>query len=185
LGHAEHVLPRFRYHADPAGTGSVVASEEPCACCGDRRGYVYTGPVFAEEELDGRLCPWCIADGSAHEKVDASFVDEAGVGGYGDWAQVPCSVVEEVAFRTPSFAGWQQERWFTCCNDAAVFLGRAGSKELDGRWAPALDEIRRECGMEGTDWERYRASLDRESGPTAYVFRCDHCGRFGGYSDCH
>ena len=132
------VLPRFRYHADPVGTGSIVSADRSCVCCGGKRGYVYKGPVFAEAELHGRLRRWCISDGRAHEKLKASFVDEEGVGGYGVWVQVPRSVVEEVAFRTPSFAGWQQERWFTCCNDAAVFLGPAGPAELEGSWAQRL-----------------------------------------------
>jgi uncharacterized protein CbrC (UPF0167 family) len=177
-------LPRFPYHPDPLQTGSVVPSDVPCVCCRQKRGYIYVGPVYALEELHEQLCPWCIADGSAHDRLDASFVDEGGVGGYGDWAPVPRSVVEELAFRTPSFSGWQQEKWFTCCNDAAEFLGLAGARELQGAWAPALEAIRSECALEGREWDEYRSALDRENSPTAYVFRCRHCGRYGGYSDC-
>src|SRR5579859_6777644 len=97
-------LPRSPYHPDPLQTGSVVRADVPCVCCGQKRGYIYVGPVFANEELNEQLCPWCIADGSAHERFDASFVDEDGVGGYGQWPRVPRSVVEEIAFRTPSFS---------------------------------------------------------------------------------
>ena len=34
------------------------------------------------------------------------------------------------------------------------------------------------------DWEDYFESLDAKSSPTAYVFRCLHCGALGGYCDC-
>src|SRR5579871_4660279 len=123
-------LPHFQYHPDPLATGSIVPSDTPCACCSAARGYVYVGPVYAEEELVECLCPWCIADGSAHERFNAEFVDAAGVGGHGDCDPVSPEVVEEVAFRTPGFSGWQQERWWTHCGDAAAFLGPAGWKEL-------------------------------------------------------
>ena len=65
------------------------------------------------------ICPWCIADGTAAARFGAAFTDAAGVGGYGDWDDVPPSVVDEVSQRTPGFTGWQQERWWTHCGDAA------------------------------------------------------------------
>jgi uncharacterized protein len=93
-------------------------------------------------------------------------------------------VIEEIARRTPGFAGWQQERWLTCCGDAAGFLGPAGRAELTGVWQGAQESIRAEVGMAGADWRDYLESLDRDGSPTAYIFRCRHCGRLGGYSDC-
>jgi uncharacterized protein CbrC (UPF0167 family) len=176
-------LPTFRYHPDPLGTGSIVASPKACRCCGQRRGYIYVGPVYADEELDEALCPWCIGDGSAAREFDAQFTDPEGVGGYGSWDAVPPEVVDEVARRTPSFTGWQQERWWTHCSDAAAFLGRAGRRELEGTWAEAVPALMADAGLEGEEWKEYKASLDSEGSPTAYVFRCRHCGRLGGYSD--
>jgi len=78
-------LPRFTYHPDPIATGGVVAADTPCVCCGESRGYVYAGPVYAEEEYGHEICPWCIADGSAHERLGVIFSDEEGVGGGGEW----------------------------------------------------------------------------------------------------
>jgi uncharacterized protein CbrC (UPF0167 family) len=178
-------LPVFRYHPDPLATGSLVASEATCRCCGRARGVVYTGPVYAKEDLDDALCPWCIAGGSAAARFGAEFVDAAGVGGYGQWERVPAAVVAEVSQRTPGFGGWQQERWWTHCGDAAEFLGSGGAAELRSAWAGALPVIQADVGYVGVDWEEYVAALDRARGPTAYVFRCRHCGRLGGYSDCH
>src|SRR6266403_4264864 len=123
-------LPSFRYHQDPVATGSVATSDKQCACCERVRGYIYTGPVYSNDVHEEDICPWCIADGSAHEKLDAEFLDAAGVGGYGDWEVVPDLVCDQVAQRTPGFIGWQQEKWFTHCGDAACFTGRAGYKDL-------------------------------------------------------
>nr|WP_237539126.1 CbrC family protein [Streptomyces sp. SID486] len=47
-------LPAFPYHPDPIGTGAVVRSEAECASCGQARGYVYAGPVFAELQAFAR-----------------------------------------------------------------------------------------------------------------------------------
>jgi uncharacterized protein CbrC (UPF0167 family) len=116
-------LPSFRYHPSPLSTGSIIRQEVTCRCCGESKPYVYVGPVYGPEELDSCLCPWCIADGSAHEKLDCEFVDSAGIGGHGTWDKVPIEVVKEVAFRTPGFSGYQQERWWTHCGDAAAFIG--------------------------------------------------------------
>lgn len=178
-------LPAFKYHPDPVATGNVVPSDTPCRCCGQRRDWIYTGPVYAEEEYQGSLCPWCIADGSAHASLGASFSDEAGVGGGGLWEAVPERVIEEVAHRTPGFAGWQQEQWWTHCGDAAQFLGRAGRAELEGLGQEAIDAIRDSTGLEeGPDWSEFLSALSKDGSPTAYVFRCTHCGALGGYQDC-
>jgi uncharacterized protein CbrC (UPF0167 family) len=63
-------------------------------------------------------------------KLEVSFTDESGIGGYGHWDNVPADVAATVAYRTPGFKGWQQERWWTHCGDAAAFLGRFGVTEL-------------------------------------------------------
>jgi uncharacterized protein CbrC (UPF0167 family) len=72
-------LPVFRYHPDPVASGSVHESREVCACCGVARGYVYAGPVYAVDELDDKICPWCIADGKAHKKFDATFTGSTSI----------------------------------------------------------------------------------------------------------
>lgn len=177
-------LPTFRYHPDPLKTGSIEASDRKCVCCGQARGYIYTGPVYAAEDLDDALCPWCIADGSAHEKFEADFVDADGIGGYGDWDDVPEEVIEEVATRTPGFSGLQQERWWTHCGDAAEFLGPVGQAEAIAAGKDFLEAIREDAAIEDDDdWSDYLESLNRDHGPTAYLFRCRHCGKLGGYSD--
>lgn len=178
-------LPKFRYHPDPIATGSIRRSDTACACCGRQRGYVYAGPIFSVEQLDDCICPWCIADGSAHARFQAEFTDAAGVGGYSSSTVLPTAVVEEVAFRTPGFSGWQQEHWLACCGDAAAFAGRAGRAELERQWADAIPSIRHDCGMiDDADWQDYFHALSKDGSPTAYVFRCLHCGRHLGYSDC-
>lgn len=176
------MLPHFKYHPDPLGTGSVEASSAACRCCGEARGYIYTGPVYAEEELGDAICPWCIADGSAAERFGAEFTDLAGVGS-GLWDAVPDAVADEVCRRTPGFTGWQQERWWTHCGDAGEFLGRAGYNDLTGRWEGAVAAIREDLLIPDEDWEDTFQSLDPDGDATAYVFRCRHCGQLGGYAD--
>lgn len=176
-------LPKFRCHPDPVGTGSILPSEVQCIGCKISRGWIYSGSAYCETEVDEKLCPWCIADGTAHLKFGVEFVDPAGVGGYRDWVSPPNSVIEEVSFRTPAFNGWQQERWFTHCNDAAAFVGCAGKRELEATDRAAYDAIRLESGFDEEQWALYFNQMDKDYGPTAYLFRCLHCGAWGGYSD--
>ena len=178
-------LPTFKYHPDPIKTGSIEQSTRKCVCCGTARGYIYTGPVYGEGDYDDSICPWCIADGSAHEKLDVTFHDEAGVGGNGEWDEVPESVIEEIAYRTPGFTAWQQEQWWTHCGDAAQFLGRAGREELEAAGAQAIDAIRESGGFDDVDdeWEETLEELHKDGSMTAYLFRCSKCGKFGGYYD--
>ncbi len=178
-------LPTFKYHPDPVATGNVVQSDTECACCGQRRGFIYVGHVYAIEEYEHCICPWCIADGSAHAKLGASFTDEDGIGGGGRWGEVPQEVVEEVAYRTPGFAGLQQELWWTHCRDAAQFIGRVGCKELTALGPEAVAAIQKSTGLPaGPKWDQFLAALDKEGSPTAYMFRCSKCGQLGGYQDC-
>jgi uncharacterized protein CbrC (UPF0167 family) len=177
-------LPVFRYHPDPLATGMVKASGDRCVCCGQSRGFMYVGPVYAEEDHEEEICPWCIADGSAHEQLGAEFTDAAAVGDFGKGEAVPAAVVNEVALKTPGFSGWQQERWLTCCGDAAAFIGVAGAGEVAAHGPGLAEMLRKDLGWEdGPDWQNYLRALSTNDEPTAYLFRCLHCNRVTGYSD--
>jgi uncharacterized protein len=179
-------IPQFKYHPDPLNTGSIIQSENECVCCNGQRGFIYTGPVYCPEEYADCICPWCIADGSAHEQLEAEFHDSAGIPGwaFSDAPSVSTEIIAEISQRTPGFSGWQQEQWMTCCDDGAAYLGRAGFKELKERWPEAIDAIKNSAGLDGKDWDDFSCQLSRDRSPTAYVFRCLHCGKLGGYQDC-
>jgi uncharacterized protein CbrC (UPF0167 family) len=176
-------LPQFKYHPAPLTTGSIAPSDEVCEVCGRVRGYVYRGGTYGLRELT-TVCPWCIADGSAHEKFGVEFTDRASIGGGGREA-VSEEIADEVAFRTPGFSGWQQERWFTHCGDAAEFLGPMGKEQLERVGPEAVELVREESVYDAEQWNSFYESLDAQRGPTAYLFKCRHCGKLGGYSDSH
>jgi uncharacterized protein CbrC (UPF0167 family) len=136
--------------------------------------------VYAVEELVESLCPWCVADGSAAKRFDADYTDVLDVPD-----GVSAEVIEQVTKRTPGFSGWQQEHWMFHCEDAAAFLGVVGRRELEP-YPDALEMLRHEHAEYGWPEERveeYIAGLDRDGQPTAYLFKCRHCGRHLAYSD--
>jgi uncharacterized protein len=167
-------LPVFRYHPDPIASGSVVESDAVCACCGKSRGYIYTTPIYSEDELGDGVCPWCIADGSAHRKLDATFVDPEA---FAD--TTPETAIDEISQRTPGYSAWQGEQWPACCDDATAFLEPVGIKEIRERYRPiegaVLSHIIYEMGISGGAATRLLGELNREQGPTAYLFRCLTC----------
>ncbi|MET9535060.1 MULTISPECIES: CbrC family protein [unclassified Streptomyces] len=174
------LLPEFPYHPDPVATGVVVPSDATCLCCERKRGHIYTGPVYAAEDLTGHLCPWCIADGSAAERFDAHFTGGTSLGD-----DVPLKVFAAVDSRTPGFEAWQEPQWFFHCGDGAAFLGLVGAGELAAH-PDALGMLRQE--VSGFGWSsdhstHYLASLDKDGQPTAYLFRCRVCAVHLAYSD--
>jgi len=176
-------LPRFTFHPDPIRSGSVATSDAECRCCGERRGYVYTGPVYsAEDDLDDALCPWCIADGSANREFDATFVDSAALGN-----DVPESTVAEITERTPGYNAWQAEQWPSCCNDATEFVGPVGIAEIRKDYRPfetsVLNHIIYDMGISGGAALRKLESLHRDTGATAFLFQCPRCGGHKVYVD--
>jgi uncharacterized protein CbrC (UPF0167 family) len=138
--------------------------------------------VYAADDLAEKLCPWCIADGTAAQKFGASFTD-VGVGVPGD---VPAGVLAEVEHRTPGYLAWQQDHWMYHCADGCEFLGRADRQQLAAMPAGAtaavvasLDEF----GWDPDEIDAFVEDLDAEQAPTAYLFRCRQCGAYSAYCD--
>ncbi|MFK0155099.1 CbrC family protein [Streptomyces sp. NPDC090493] len=167
------ILPDFPYHPSPVATGSVTASDEACGCCGQQRGWICTGPVYAADDPGTGICPYCIAFGTAAERHGASFTDTVD----GD---VPREVVGAILERTPGFAAWQSPYWLTHCGDGAAFLGRVGAREL-AAYPSAVEHLRREWPAGQADG--LLDSLDKDGSPTAYLFRCRACGIHLAYAD--
>jgi uncharacterized protein CbrC (UPF0167 family) len=171
------VLPSFTYHPDPIRSGSVVESDATCRCCQTARGYVYAGPVYADHELDDALCPWCIAEGAAHRTFGATFVDLDAFP-----PPTPQRAIEEISERTPGYDAWQEERWPSCCDDATSFVAPAGIAEIREQFpeleGSVLNHIMYQANVSGTAATAMLESLHRDLGPTAFIFRCLHCGRY-------
>jgi uncharacterized protein CbrC (UPF0167 family) len=167
----------FRYHPDPVRSGSVVPSSNTCRLCDQARGWLYAGPVYAEEQgLEDAICPWCIADGSAHRAFDATFVDcEA----FAD--ELPAAVVDSITGRTPGYAAWQGEHWPVCCGDATAFIEPMGAREVSAAGAETLalvlEHVIDVLGLERGPAARTLQALSRDGSPTAYRFECLACGR--------
>jgi hypothetical protein len=168
-------LPTFRYHPDPIDTGSVTESDATCVVCGDERGFIYAGPVYAEDDFEDSICPWCVADGSAHESLGATFVDSESFA-----ADTPDSVIAEISERTPGYSAWQAEEWPSCCSDATAFIGPVGIAEIRAKYREregfVLRQIIYGLGISGGAATRLLESLKRDESPTAYLFKCLHCG---------
>ncbi|MDH6679357.1 uncharacterized protein CbrC (UPF0167 family) [Rhodococcus sp. LBL1] len=169
---AREELPSFTYHPDPVATGAIT--ENPavvCPCCGLRTGWEHEAMPYGRGDQPQHLCPWCIADGSAHARFGSEFVSDI-------MGEVPPAVVEELNCRTPGFVSWQGERWMVCCGDAAVFLGCAGWDRLQH-----LPDALACFTAQGWPEERLWPKIDEDCEMSAYLFRCRHCGRHLAYAD--
>jgi len=164
-------LPTFRYHPDPIATGSVIASDETCVCCEQERGYIYTANTYCEEDLENALCPWCIADGSAAKRFDATFSYDGPLLDAG----VSEEVIEEVTRRTPGFISWQQEEWLCCCDDACEFHGDPTRAHLAALTGAPLDDLLELGQWTPEEWAEFLTAYEPGGSPAIYHFVCRHC----------
>ena len=165
-------LPVFRYHPDPVATGNVEASPTICACCGRARGFIYVGPVHGESNLDDRLCPWCIADGTAASRLGASFADAHPLA----QEAIAQEVIDEVNLRTPSYSSWQQDAWLTHCNDACEFHGDATVEDVGEASEATKADWRLEYQLTERHWNDITGCYEPQKEPSFYKFVCRHCG---------
>ena len=165
-------LPKFTHHPDPVASGVVLGTDQVCICCGIARGHVYSGPVYGESDLEKKLCLWCIFDGLAASRLDASFADAHPL----IKAGVDDSVIVEVHRRTPAFFSWQEPEWLTHCSDAYEFHGDAmpedgvtAKPQTKENWMSHYKQ--NEAGWKWVT-EGYRPGCDS----ALYKFVCRHCG---------
>lgn len=163
-------LPFFKYHPDPLGTGTITQSHKECASCRRARGYIYKGPVYSVEDLDDSICPWCIADGSAAEKFDASFTDGQGL------SDIPEERLEQVTQRTPGYNSWQPENWKAHCGDACAFLGDVSKEDMGNIDSEARSWLSSEMDLDSDEWDKFLEDYEVGGDPAVYKFSCLHCG---------
>lgn len=166
-------LPKFRFHPDPVLSGAVEPSTNTCGACGQVRGFAYTGPCYVEDDFDAELCPWCIADGSAHRKFGVTFHEvEPG-------PDIDEAVVDEIEERTPGLTSFNPVEWPTCCGAPMAYLEPVGHAEIRARHpdlqATLIPQLVAEMGIPRAEAQELFRSLHRDHSPCAHVFRCLTC----------
>ncbi len=174
-------LPFFVYHPRAYELDVLEASDIECECCGQQRGWIYSGNVYTIHDVDN-VCPWCIADGSAHRKWNASFSqDIEGVSIEGNPAidgSAP-EAADEVMHRTPGYTSWQGATWKTHCGDVCEFHGDISREEL-GSLTPESEALFRQD--DGWLFKHHATLQDLAHNYTPkgdlsiYKFVCRHCG---------
>ncbi|WKK83585.2 CbrC family protein [Marivirga arenosa] len=162
-------LPTFRYNPNPEKLGIIKKEKTTCPICNQKRNYVYEGPFYSVDEVEG-ICPWCIKDGSAAKKYDGEFQDAAS-----------CDPVDkqeyliELTTKTPGYSGWQQERWLSHCGDFCAlkaYVGWAEIKDLKEELSDDLNEIKTDYNLTQEELEKYLVNNGSMQG---YLFQCLHC----------
>ena len=116
-------LPQFPYHRDPVASGSVKFCDTACECCGQARGAIYEGNVYTSADVQS-VCPWCIADGSAAEKYDATFFDADFCDDDLNPVELAAEYHRRVFDRTIGFATFNPIGWWVHCGKPAEYVTR-------------------------------------------------------------
>ena len=164
-------LPHFKYNPDALQHGIIKKEAINCPACNEKREYVYDGPFFSEEDVDG-ICPWCIHDGRAAEKYEGEFIDAGSAEDVEDDEKLA-----ELTHRTPSYTGWQQEQWASHCDDFCAFKGYVGWKEIKPFQNELENDLEQIIQDYDYDEDELKENLVDKSGMQGYLFQCLHCGK--------
>jgi len=172
-------LPRFEYFPDPVGNGCIVARKADCICCGLPRNHMYVGPIYSVDEIE-EICPWCIADGLAAEKLSADFNDALNIP-----EGIPEDVVLTVCCRTPGYRSWQDNQWLFSATDALIFLGEVSGKQvLDEGDASKTEVCMNALKKTWPDWTiEQLAEVTVGGQPAIYLFQDKETGVYAAYAD--
>ena len=167
------MLPKFRYNPNCYENGvfkpTAPGSQAICDRCGRPSEYYHEGMYSAEDVAF--LCPHCIADGTAAEKFDGEFVQDAEKI-FGNEERT-----EELFMRTPGLETWQGEYWLAHCNDHCAFIGYVGIEELNEM--DITEDVLGDYAETGdVDVEIVRKHLKKKGDMAGYLFRCLHCGKY-------
>ena len=173
----KEALPQFKYNPHALDLGIFRHQTTQCPVCNKQREYVYDGPFYSLEDIEG-ICPWCIKDGSAAKKYDGDFQDA-----------LSCEAVDkdeyldELLYRTPGYSGWQQEWWLSHCGDFCALEAYVGWKEI----AHLKDELEDDLNQIKSEWRLSQAQLEQflvnDGIMQGYLFKCLHCGKHRLYID--
>jgi len=161
-------FPQFKYVHSPIEEGLIVISDEECEICEHARGYNYT------LEEDVTICPWCIADGRAAKVLGIEF-------NCGDTDEVDNKNRILLTKETPAYPSWQDHFWPVCCKDYCCFLLRVGYLEIEQLSKEAKQTITTYYNINELSYGI--ESLDKEYGPTGYLFQCLHCKKYNYFDD--
>ncbi len=164
-------FPYFKYHPNPLQTSSVSQSDRTCIRCNQARCFIYTGPVYAVDNLSERLCPWCIANGEAAHQFGATFSDPYSLLHHG----IAKEIAIEVAERTPGYISWQQEEWLSHCNDACEFHGDATQEDVKNASIETKQQWFLDNNADEAFWQTVTECYMPQGSPAFYKFKCRHC----------
>jgi len=164
-------MPKFKYHRYPVTNGVIESSELTCVCCNERRGYIYTGPVYNIQDFDSEYCPWCIADGEAANSFHAEFSDDKPLLEKG----IDKAIIDEVVLRNPGYECWQLDRWLCHCDDACEFHGNALQEELKNVSGATISQWILEHKANEALWHKFTDVADPNPRHRFLKFKCRHC----------
>ena len=170
-------LPTFKYNPNPILLNVIKKKKTKCPVCNIGREYVYDGPFYSIEDVEG-ICPWCISDGSAAKKYEGEFQDVSNC----DEVNKD-EYINELVHRTPGYYGWQQEYWLSHCGDFCAIVQYVGWKEIEHLEEELLGDITNICAEYGITKENLKNWLTNEGDLQGYLFKCVHCNKHRLYVD--
>ncbi len=159
-------FPQFKYHPNLYDSDYVIYGDGICQCC-KKKVERYINTMYCMEDIDC-ICLDCVADGSAAERFNGTFVQ-------GAMRVSDKKKRDELFKRTPGYCSWQGEYWLVCCDDYCAYIGDVGTKELEEMGI--ADEVFNEYEALN-QYTDVREHLTAKGSMAGYLFKCLHCGKY-------
>ena len=121
------------------------------------------------QEREVRVCPGVCPTVPRRALPGVTFADPEAT------ADVAADARDELAYRTPTYVGFQDQEWPTHHGDYCAFIGYVGWREIApyaGELAGDLARLRRQLGWRKPELESWVNGASVQG----YLFRCTTCG---------
>ncbi len=175
--------PVFKYFVNPLRTKSVIKSNVLCECCGKSKEYSYVAGMESEDiEIDVKnLCLDCIASGDAAKKFNGVFTPYSSIAN----RTADKNITEEIMYRTPSFATWQEKEWLSHCKTPCTYIGQVYIGDLlkIGIYKQVRTELSKtfyyqNMPMTVAEIDDMLINMVEDSSLEGHLFKCTQCGRY-------
>lgn len=164
-------FPKFKYHQNPIKSLSFIKSDMECNCCNKKTGYIYNLSIYSSLDVeDVVICPWCLANGDAAKKYQATFNDT-----YSVESKIPNSENDEILHRTPSYPTWQDFDWMIHCGHPAIFIGDADKSTIKKMSSVTLSLFLKENELDNDEIDEILDRYIEVESPMIYEHKCSKC----------
>lgn len=150
--------------------GSIIKDNIKCSVCNKKGNYLYNGPIhglYSDKKI--KICPWCLADGSASKKYVSEGVGLSFNNPLEDSFNLKIKDIKfagELIFRTPGAVDFLG-KWPIHCLDFCVLKDKKKINQIKNLSEDIIDNLKK--------LEKDFPNIEKNKLIEVYIFECLEC----------